>query len=573
MKKIIKTIIFTSLLSCSSTKHPILMENVVGFKKENHLAKAKKIIMATQGRFSTAAGLEMINAGGNIIDAMAAISFVISVERPQSTGIGGGGFLLYYSKKHDKTFAFDFRERAPLNAHAKIYLDKKGNVIPRKSLDGIHAVGTPGLVAGVLEIHKKFGRLPLNKILKPAIDLAKNGLEVYPELNKALNHRKSVLCKFPSSQKIFCPNGKLLKTGELLQQKDLANTLSEIAKKGRNGFYRGQVAKNIVATSKRYNGRLAYKDLLEYKVRYRTPVEGTYRGNKIVSMPPPSSGGVHIIQILNTLENIDLKSLGIYHPQTIHYVSSAMEMAFADRAKFLGDDDFQKVPKKGLSSKSYARKLFEKINANKAFSKDEIRHGNPWDFGPDHTTHFSLMDREGNVVVSTQTINGYFGSGLVAQNTGIVLNNEMDDFANKIGAANLFGAIGGEKNLVEPGKRPLSSMSPTIVFKGGKPIMGVGTPSGTRILTCVMNTILNYFEFDLSLYDSVATARYHHQWRPHYIRFDKGGIKDNVKMKLEKMGHKVVEKNLGCRIQAVTLEGDNLIGVSDPRGEGKAAGI
>jgi gamma-glutamyltranspeptidase/glutathione hydrolase len=573
MKKTLSLITTMGLLSCATGDKPVLMEEVAGFKKENHIDTSKKAMIATQGKYSTNAGEKMYELGGNIIDAMTAISFVISVERPQSTGIGGGGFLLFHHKESGKTFAYDFRERAPFRSHKDMYLDKKGNVIPRKSIDGIFSVGTPGLVKGILEVHKKYGKLPLHTVMQPSIKLAEEGFPVYQEMDKALKIRKNVLCKFPSSKKIFCPKGNLLKTGDHLAQKDLGKTLRAIARKGYKGFYRGKVAKGIVNTSRKYGGLITHKDLRNYKVVNRQPVSGSFKGKKIVSMAPPSSGGTHVIQILNILERYDLKKYGLYHPKSIHLVSSAMEMAFADRAKYLGDSDFVKVPIKGLTSKNYANELAEKINNSKAFAMNEVRAGKPWGHEPEHTTHFSLMDGEGNVVVSTQTINGYFGSGLVAEGTGIVLNNEMDDFANKVGAQNLFGAVGGDKNLVAPGKRPLSSMSPTIVFDGDKPVMAVGTPSGTRILTCVMQTILNYFEYDLPLYESVATARYHHQWRPHYIRFDKGGINPRTKKALEKMGHKVVEKNLGCRIQAIVKEGEQLIGVSDPRGEGKARGL
>lgn len=568
----LKSLLLLGLMLSCSTKKPILMETVKNFDKANHFDTSREGMIATQGKYSSTAGQKIYQKGGNIVDAMAAISFVISVERPQSTGIGGGGFLLFHNKKEGKTYAFDFRERAPFKSHSKMFLDKKGNVIPKKSVDGIFSVGTPGLVAGIIEIHKKWGSLPLETVLEDAISLAKDGFRVYPELEKAMKYRRNVLCKYPSSKEIFCPKGKLLKTGDLLVQSDLAKTLQLIGKKGKDGFYKGAVAKGIVKTSNKYGGLISHKDLRKYKVRNRKPVTGEFKGNKIVSMSPPSSGGIHIIQILNILERYNLKEKGIYSPESIHLVSSAMEMAFADRAKFLGDSDFVKVPMKGLISKDYANDLAGKIKEN-AFAKNDIRAGEAWNYEKDHTTHFSLMDKSGNVIVSTQTINGYFGSGLVAEGTGIVLNNEMDDFANKVGAMNIFGAIGGDKNLVEPGKRPLSSMSPTIVFKENKPVMAVGTPSGTRILTCVMQTILNYFEYELPIYDSVATARYHHQWRPHYIRFDEGGVKDSTKKELEKMGHKVVEKNLGCRIQAIVNEDGLLKGVSDPRGEGKAIGL
>ncbi len=573
MSRFFSLVIVFILCGCSSYNKPILLETVSGFKKANHLASSTKAMISTQGKFSTIAGERIYKLGGNIIDVMAAVSFVISVERPQSTGIGGGGFLLYHDAKSGKTFAFDFRERAPFLGHSRMFVDKSGNVIKNKSIDGIFSVGTPGLVAGVLDIHSKYGKLPLTEVMQDAIELARNGMVVYPELEKALRERKDVLCKFESSRKIFCPKGTLLKSGDLLVQSDLAKTLKKISEKGKKEFYLGSTAKKIISTSKKYHGLLTDIDFKKYQVKTRKPVEGTFRGKKILSMSPPSSGGIHIIEILNILENYDLKSLGLYHPKSIHLVSSAMELAFADRAKYLGDSDFVKVPIGGLTNKEYAKKLSEKINESTAFAENEISAGDAPSFEPDHTTHFSIMDNEGNVVVSTQTINGYFGSGLVAEGTGIVLNNEMDDFANKVGAQNIFGAVGGEKNLVEPGKRPLSSMSPTIVFDNDKPVMAVGTPSGTRILTCVMQTILNYFEYDQPLYDAVATARYHHQWKPHYIRFDEGALDSKTRESLEKMGHKVEERNLGCRIQAIVNENGHLIGVSDPRGEGKALGL
>ncbi|EQC47434.1 gamma-glutamyltransferase [Bacteriovorax sp. Seq25_V] len=573
MKNYFYVLLLLNFVACSTNNKPILLETVSEFKKENHLATSKKAMIATQGKYSTSAGERIYKLGGNIIDVMTAVSFVISVERPQSTGIGGGGFLMYHHAKTGKTFAFDFRERAPFLSDSRMFVDEKGNVIKNKSVNGIFSVGTPGLVAGILDIHKKYGKLPLKEVLADSIKLAKEGMIVYPELEKALVQRRNVLCLYESSKKIFCPNGNLLKTGDLLVQSDLAKTITLIAKKGKKEFYRGSIAKKIVATSKKYKGLLTDVDFAKYEVKTREPVAGTYKGKTILSMSPPSSGGIHIIEILNILERYDLKSLGIYDPKAIHLVSSAMELAFADRAKYLGDSDFVQVPIRGLTNKDYSDKLASKINENKAFSFDEVKAGDAPKFEPDHTTHFSIMDNEGNVVVSTQTINGYFGSGLVAEGTGIVLNNEMDDFANKVGAQNIFGAVGGEKNLVEPGKRPLSSMSPTIVFDGKKPLMAVGTPSGTRILTCVMQTILNYFEYELPIYDAVATARYHHQWRPHYIRFDEGALTSTNREALEKMGHQVEEKNLGCRIQAVVNEDGELIGVSDPRGEGKAQGL
>ena len=290
-------------------------------------------------------------------------------------------------------------------------------------------------------------------------------------------------------------------------------------------------------------------------------------------MPPPSSGGVHIIQILNILEPFLLTKEGPLNSKNIHRTASAMQLAFADRAKYLGDIDFVKVPIEGLVSKKYARELRDKIKPNKAKRKNHVSFGNPFPYESDETTHFTIMDGKGNVISSTQTINGWFGSGIVTEKSGIVLNNEMDDFSTKIGAKNLFGAVGGEKNLVEPGKRPLSSMSPTIIFKNNKPIFSLGTPSGTRILTCVAQVILNFLEYKQPLFEAVSSLRYHHQWYPDEIRVEEPGFSKKIKSDLEKMGYKINLKNLGCRIQAISLKGNLLHGVSDPRGEGHAIGL
>ena len=537
--------------------------------------KGSKYVISTQGQYSTNAGKKMYDLGGNIYDAFAAISFVISVERPQSTGIGGGGFLLHFSKGMTGPQAVDFREKAPLKAHSKMYLRENGEEIKRSSIVGADAVGVPGLVAGVLEIHQKYGKLSLGQVLSPAIELAEKGFRVYPELAFALNYKKEDLAKFPSSVKIFFKNGAPLKEGDLLIQADLAKTLRLIVTKGRDGFYQGHVPTSIISASQSL-GRsfIQQSDFDKYNVKYRNPVEGEFRGNKIYSMSPPSSGGIHVVQILNILSNIDLRSLGASSSKSIHYVSSAMQAAFADRAEYLGDADFAKVPAKGLVSKEYAEKIFTEISPMKAKRKSERGHGNPFAFEKDQTTHFSIMDIEGNVISSTQTINGYFGSSLVAPGTGVVLNNEMDDFATKVGASNLFGAVGGKNNLIEPEKRPLSSMSPSIIFDTNSiPKLVVGTPSGTRILTCVMQTILNYIEFEMPLYDAVAALRYHHQWSPDYIRVEENDFDEVTRSELLGLGYDIEKKNLGCRIQAVAREGKTLIGVSDPRGEGMSSGL
>ncbi|MBD67127.1 MAG: gamma-glutamyltransferase [Halobacteriovoraceae bacterium] len=575
--KLLSTFIIVFIFSCSHTSEIRKASLISGKKQSQYEARAKNYMISTQGHFTTQAAKYAIDQGGNIFDAATAASFAISVERPHSTGIGGGGFMILNHAKSQNVEAFDFREMAPSRAHSKMFLDKNGKQITEKSLTGPYASGVPGLVAGVLEVQKKYGKLPLSIVMKPAIDLAENGFEIYPALARALEAKSEKLCKFPASKKIFLnDNCSPKKAGERLFQKDLAQTLRIIAKKGREGFYAGEVAQKIVSSQKKYQGLITLSDLKNYQVKMREPVVGTFRGNKVVSMPPPSSGGTHVIQILNILESFPLKELGPQSAEAIHLTASAMQIAFADRAAYLGDSDYADVPIKTLISKKYANALAKKIPRNKALSSKDF----PISFDkilsePDHTTHFTIMDGEGNVVTSTQTINGWFGSSLVAAGTGIVMNNEMDDFASHVGGVNLFGAIGGKNNLVEPGKRPLSSMSPSIVYnKKGEPILALGTPSGTRILTCVMQTILNYIEHDMPLWDAVSATRIHHQWQPEEIRVGPPGFDKSVEEKLKKMGHKLNHKSLGCSIQAIARYQDQTLhGVSDPRGEGSSVGF
>tara|TARA_Y100000780_G_scaffold155505_1_gene140059 strand:- start:90643 stop:92379 length:1737 start_codon:yes stop_codon:yes gene_type:complete len=548
-------------------------ELIEGKVREQYEAYGKKYMIATQGGATTRAAKFALDKGGNIFDAATAASFAISVERPHSTGIGGGGFMLIHN--NGKTEALDFREMAPRMANKNMFLEN-GKQVKERSLTGPLASGTPGLVAGVVEAHRSRGKLPLELVMQPAIELAEKGFKVYPALAKAIDTKKDKLCKFKASKEIFLKEDcKPLEAGDLLVQKDLANTLRLVAKKGRDGFYKGFVAKSIAKNQKELGGLITTKDLAGYKVKNRKPVVGTYKGHKVVSMPPPSSGGTHIIQILNILEGYDLKAMGAQSAKAVHLTSTAMQIAFADRAKYMGDSDFVTVPVEKLTSKKYAAGLRKLIDNNKAVESSKF----PVPFHrvpePDHTTHFTIMDGEGNIVSSTQTINGWFGSAVTVPGTGIVMNNEMDDFASHVGGVNLFGAVGGANNLVSPRKRPLSSMSPTIVFdKQDKPLMALGTPSGTRILTCVMQTTLNVLEHEMNLWDAVSATRYHHQWSPEEIRVGPPYLDPKVESELKAMGHKINHKSLGCKIQAIKVEKDGVLhGVSDPREEGMSYGI
>lgn len=537
-------------------------------------ARGSHYVVSTQGQASTQAAREMLDLGGNVIDAAVAASFAISVERPQSTGLGGGGFLLFHDAKKKKTYAVDFRERAPAGAREKMFQGPDGEVVPKSTTQGIQAVAVPGLIAGLWEIQAKWGKLPWKKVIEPAIRLAENGFEVYPHLAEKLAEEREHLASIPATRAVFFrEDGAPLTEGDVLKQPDLAKTLKEIAEKGRKAFYQGRIARAIESESRRLGGLLGSEDLRSYRVHWRKPVRGKYKGLDVISMPPPSSGGTHLIQILNILEFDSLKELGMLTTQSIHRTASAMQLAFADRAEHMGDPDFVPVPVEGLISKKYARTLRSSIDPARARPSDEISAGKPPRAESTETTHFSIMDAEGNAVASTQTINGYFGSGVVVPGTGIVLNNTMDDFSAKPGASNLFGSVGGNANAIAPHKTPLSSMTPTLVLRKGVPVMAVGAPGGTRIIGCVAQTFLNYFEYRLPLYESVGLVRFHHQWKPDELKFDAPGPGDEVVEELKRLGHSV---KLGfdavpCRVMAVVREGASLIGVSDPRDAGSSA--
>ncbi|ATH08485.1 gamma-glutamyltransferase [Halobacteriovorax marinus] len=594
MKKIYILSVLALISSCSAFKASIPYEKEIRFvnlapgeTREDHEKLTKDISIATQGRFASQAAYSIFKKGGNIIDAATTASFVLAVERPQSTGLGGGGFALFHDVKRNKDFPLtvDFREKAPIDAHEKMFLDDKGEVISRMSLDGIFSAGVPGMVAGMLELHKKHGKLPLAMVLKDAIDLARNGFKIYPELAHAISKRENIIKRYKATCEIFCnKKGEVLKEGDLLVQKDLAKTIETISKNGRDGFYKGRIARALVGEHRRLKGLMTQKDLDKYEVKYRTPIRGDYKGYEVFSMSPPSSGGVHIVEILNILRKDDLKTYGLQHSKTVHLRASAMQAAFSDRANYLGDTDFTYVPVTGLTSKKYADDIRFSIPENKALNSLWANMNDPFKFDAkegrellkrhesNETTHFTIADGKGNIFVSTQTLNGYLGSGVVVPGTGILLNNEMDDFATKPGANNLFGAVGGEKNLVQPEKRPLSSMSPTIVMKDGKPVLGLGSPSGTRILTCVVQTIMNYIDHNLPLYESMAATRVHHQWKPNILYVEESGLPERTIKELKRMEHEIEYKKLGCRVQAISFEDGMLRGVSDIRGRGLVSG-
>ncbi len=526
--------------------------------------------ISTQGKAATRAAETMYKQGGNMIDATVAASFTIGVERPHSTGIAGGGFLLFRDAKTKLIHAVDFRERAPLKATAEMFLGRDGKADPKRSVYGPLSVAVPGMVAGLYEIHQKFGKLPWAKVLEPAIELAELGFPIYPSLQRAMSEERKNLATDPAARKIFLdPDQQVWAEGKTLVQKDLAETLKLIARGGKDEFYSGSTAKRLLGFMNKSRGILTAQDLKDYKVIWRTPVQGKFKNFEVFSMPPPSSGGIHVIQFLNFLENDNLKSEGIFSKKAIHLQASALQAAFTDRAQYLGDPDYWKVPVRGLTAKAYSQKRRSEVNLEKARTISEISFGDPNPFESTETTHLSIMDKEGNAVATTQTINGFFGAGVVVPGTGIVLNNEMDDFTAQVGAQNMFGAVGGQANAIAPKKTPLSSMSPTIVMKGETPVMSLGAPGGTRIISCVAQTILNHLEFELPLFESVAVPRLHHQWKPDVLTIDPPGPTYETRLALEQMGYKVELNAVPCYTMAVSRDQTGkFTAVSDPRDVG-----
>jgi gamma-glutamyltranspeptidase/glutathione hydrolase len=526
----------------------------------------RSFAISTQGEAAARAAREVFEKGGSLVDAAIAASLTISVERPHSTGIGGGGFLVYFDARAQKAYALDFRERAPLELVQAKFVDASGKVDLKRAQDTALAGGTPGLIAGMAEMHRRWGRLPWKDLFGPAIRLADEGFLVYPTLAEALEDRAEVLRRFPSTRAIFLrADGSALRVGDRLIQKDLAETLRQIARGGSKEFYRGVLSRKIVKGVRDAGGVLASRDLREYAVKERVPVRSEVFGGEVISMPPPSSGGVHLLQILKDLEREGAQALRYQSTPFAHLLARAFQHAFADRAKHLGDPDFVKVPVSGLLSDAYLRDRFHAHSRARAARGDEISAGQPAGAESSETTHLSLQDAAGNAVASTQSINGWMGSGLVVPGTGILWNNTIDDFAISSGA-NLYGAIGGSANALVPLKTPLSSMTPTVVLKDGKPALVLGAPGGTRIITCVAQVLLARWVYGLPLYESVQQVRMHHQWKPDQLKIEEPGFDPNVERELKEMGYPLERSRVHCRVMATERGTDGTLrAVTDAR--------
>ncbi|AXD69733.1 gamma-glutamyltransferase [Salmonella enterica subsp. diarizonae] len=530
-----------------------------------HPVRATQGMVASVDVMATQVGVDILKQGGNAVDAAVAVGYALAVTHPQAGNLGGGGFMLLRTKD-GATTAIDFREMAPAGATRDMFLDEQGNPDSKKSLTSPLASGTPGTVAGLSLALEKYGSLPLNSVVRPAIKLAQEGFIVNDALADDLKtYGSEVLPHHENSKAIFWKDGEPLKKGDKLVQQDLANSLTMIAENGPDAFYKGEIARQIAQQMQQNGGLITTDDLAAYQAVERTPVSGEYRGYQIFSMPPPSSGGIHIVQILNILENFDMNKYGFGSADAIQIMAEAEKYAYADRSEYLGDPDFVNVPWQALTSKTYAKSIAGQIDINKAKPSSEIRPGKLAPYESDQTTHFSVVDKDGNAVAVTYTLNTTFGTGIVAGNTGILLNNQMDDFSAKPGVPNVYGLVGGEANAVGPKKRPLSSMSPTIVVKDGKTWLVTGSPGGSRIITTVLQMVVNTIDFGMNVAEATNAPRFHHQWLPDELRVEKGFSPDTLKL-LEQKGQKVALKEAMGSTQSIMVGPDGeLYGASDPR--------
>ena len=531
--------------------------------------RARKAMVVSREANATDAGVAILRAGGNAIDAAAAVGLALAVTHPSAGNLGGGGFMLIRFADGRSTF-IDFRERAPLQSTRDMYLDGSGKPTT-DSLVGWRAAGVPGTPRGLEYAQRKYGKSKWADVVAPSVKLAREGFTISYGLANSLKSSKN-LAQFPESKRIFQKNGAFHEAGAKLIQPELAAVLERIRLTGARDFYEGETARILAAEMAKNGGIITLDDLKQYQVAERKPLEGDFRGYKIITAPPPSSGGIGILQMLAVLEKTGYEQEGAGSAHAIHYTAEAMRRYYADRAEHLGDPDFWPVPVSKLLSPNYVNKLRASINPDKATNSDEIKAGDLKTMESAETTHYSIVDSEGNCVAVTYTLNGGYGSGVTAPGLGFLLNNEMDDFSVKPGHPNMYGAVGGEANAIQPRKRPLSSMSPSIVLKDGKPFLVVGTPGGTRILTSVMQVIQNVIDFKMNAQDAVNFPRFHHQWRPDKLQMEPQFSPDTRKL-LEQRGHVVETVRNICEMAVIQFEANGwLAGASDPRVEGKAAG-
>jgi gamma-glutamyltranspeptidase/glutathione hydrolase len=520
-------------------------------------------------------GVEILKKGGNAVDAAVAVQFVLAVVYPEAGNIGGGGFMVV-RMNNGEINSLDFREKAPKKASRDMYLDKDGNVVPNLTTEGLLSAGVPGSVDGMVRAHAKYGKLPWKDLLQPAIDLAENGFPITEKQAHDLNETKGLFLKYNDSSYSFSlvkRDTAGWKPGDTLIQKELAETLKLIRDNGREGFYSGKTADNIVYEMKREGGIISLEDLKNYESKWREPIVGWYKGYKVISMPPPSSGGIALVQLLNMVEHYPVKDWGFNSDKSIHLFAEAEKRVYADRAKYLGDPDFVPVPVKELLDSLYTISRMKDFNPEKAKPSSEISSGNLSSNEKVQTTHFSIVDKWKNAVAVTTTLNGSFGSYVLVRGSGFLINNEMDDFSAKQGVPNMYGLVGAEANSIAPGKRMLSSMTPTIIEKRGKLFMVVGTPGGSTIITTVFQSILNVVEYGMTMQEAVDAKKFHCQWKPDSIFVEKNAIDSVTITQLEKRGqHIAITGPIGRTDAILILPNGKLEGGADHRGDDKAMG-
>ena len=563
IKKISTYLFFLLFVSSVGAKNQDLP--IIDYSSITHPEIGTGGMVVSQRKVASEVGAKILREGGNAVDAAVATALALAVVLPRAGNLGGGGFMLIYSEELKKTVAIDYREMAPLQASRDMFLDSNGNYDRKKAQFSLLSAGVPGTVAGLHYALKKYGTLSWEAVIDPAITLAEDGFVVPHDLSSVLsNYRNRLTANAATARAYYKRNKVPYEAGEIIKLPDLAWSLKELKKQGPAAFYKGKIAEKIVAEMERNGGLITSEDLANYKVKERVPVKGVYKGYEIVSMPPSSSGGVHLIQMLNMLEPFSLKEMGFGSAQSIHLMSEVMKRAYADRSRYLGDTDFVSVPLIGLTNKEYAKALLKEISLTEVTSSEDISNGNPLPYESPDTTHFSVMDGKGNVVANTYTLNFSYGSGIVIPGTGILMNNEMDDFSSKKGVPNAYGLVGFEANEIKAQKRPLSSMTPTIVFKNQKPYLVLGSPGGSRIITTVLQVVINVLEHDMNIKQAVISPRIHHQWLPDVLLMEEGFSSDTIDLLKEK-GHTIRPSRTMGSVQAIISKDNYLYGAADPR--------
>ncbi|MCW8864171.1 MAG: gamma-glutamyltransferase [Colwellia sp.] len=541
------------------------IDRVVNYYDINHPVIGRKGMVVSQSEIASNIGAEILQRGGNAVDAAVAVGFALAVVLPRAGNLTGGGFMLVHLQELNKTIAIDYREMAPLAAVEHMFIDSKGDVDNDKALETLAAAGVPGTVAGFEYALENYGTMTLKQLIKPALEIAQQGFVVNDDMVRIVKKTQTLLQQNNETCRVFFKQGcQPYQTGELFKQPDLATTLQYLSEEGADGFYQGDIAKKIVLAMEQGQGLITIEDLRRYQVKELAPIKGHFNGYEILTMPPPSSGGVHLVQMLNMLEQLPIENIAQGSASMMHLQTEIFKRAYVDRSKHLGDPDFVDVPAKGIVSKTYAKKLSQHISHEKITPSSQIKPGEPSGYESPDTTHFSVIDKQGNIVSNTYTLNHYYGSGITIPGTGLLMNNTMDDFSAKVGSPNSYGLVGGKANAIVAQKRPLSSMTPTIVLKSGQPFLATGTPGGSKIITSVFQQLVNILWFDMNVSEATNAPRIHHQWQPDILYVEQNVAADSIAL-LQQMGYQIeLSTSLGS-LQTIMLKDGIYYGAADPR--------